>query len=486
MFCKYCGNELPVDVDICPACGEFIGEEKQKAPVYEQSEMEEKLIPDEVEGSEMDADSHVTEWDEPIAPKKQAWKLPVIIAGIVVLAALLVTAVLFGSGILGGDSSDTTPETTLGNNTSAPTEQVNFTSYTVDDATAVEKSNDVIATVGKLQLTNSELQMHYWSQVYNFLNQYGYYLSAVGLDVSKGLDEQACYFDATKSWQEYFLDQAIQGWQSYAVLCEMADQEGFVLDAEAQAYLDNLDAEVLKDAQNNGYESVEALLEAEGGPGFTKDGYMHYVSLMYKSMEYFNVKYEGMTPTEDEAIAYFVENEATYLEKGVKKDGSKTVDVRHILIKPEGGTKDESGNTTYSDAEWDACKTKAEQVYQTWQDGEATEDSFAELAKTQSADGSAANGGLYTDVTEGYMVETFNDWIMDSSRQPGDHGLVKTEFGYHVMYYVAGHEIWLSTAESDLLNERFTTFINGGMEQFPMESDYSKIGLGYISLAGEN
>ena len=43
------------------------------------------------------------------------------------------------------------------------------------------------------------------------------------------------------------------------------------------------------------------------------------------------------------------------------------------------------------------------------------EESFAELAKTNSADGSASNGGLYTDVTEGYMVQTFNDWIMDAS-----------------------------------------------------------------------
>ena len=39
-------------------------------------------------------------------------------------------------------------------------------------------------------------------------------------------------------------------------------------------------------------------------------------------------------------------------------------------------------------------------------------------------------------VTEGSMVEEFNDWCFDSSRKAGDTDIVKTDYGYHIMYYV--------------------------------------------------
>ena len=43
-----------------------------------------------------------------------------------------------------------------------------------------------------------------------------------------------------------------------------------------------------------------------------------------------------------------------------------------------------------------AAKIKAEQILDDWKNGDATEDSFAELAKTYSDDtGSNTNGGLY-------------------------------------------------------------------------------------------
>ena len=38
------------------------------------------------------------------------------------------------------------------------------------------------------------------------------------------------------------------------------------------------------------------------------------------------------------------------------------------------------------------------------------------------------------------MVTNFNDWCFDESRQAGDTGIVETEYGYHVMYYVGDSE----------------------------------------------
>ena len=34
------------------------------------------------------------------------------------------------------------------------------------------------------------------------------------------------------------------------------------------------------------------------------------------------------------------------------------------------------------------------------------------------------------------MVKPFEDWCFDESRKPGDTGIVESDYGYHVMYYV--------------------------------------------------
>lgn len=115
--------------------------------------------------------------------------------------------------------------------------------------------------------------------------------------------------------------------------------------------------------------------------------------------------------------------------------------VRHILVSFEGGTT-ENGTTTYSDEEKAAAKEKAEEILKQWQDGDATEDSFAALATEKTTDpGSKESGGLYENVYPGQMVQAFNDWCFDDSRKPGDTGIVETPYGYHVMYYSGDADI---------------------------------------------
>lgn len=116
--------------------------------------------------------------------------------------------------------------------------------------------------------------------------------------------------------------------------------------------------------------------------------------------------------------------------------------VRHILVKFEGGTT-ENGETVYSDEEKATAKKEAEKLLQEWKDGEATEESFAELAKENSDDtGSKENGGLIEDLYPGAnYVENFLDWSIDPERKAGDTGVIESPYGYHVMYYVGDDEL---------------------------------------------
>ncbi len=121
----------------------------------------------------------------------------------------------------------------------------------------------------------------------------------------------------------------------------------------------------------------------------------------------------------------------------------KTVNVRHILIKAVAGS-----DGTYSDEAKEAAKQKAEDLLAEWTAGDATEDSFAELATDNTEDaGSQATGGLYENVTKGQMITEFNDWCFAEDRKIGDTGIVYGErasssaeandgySGYHAIYY---------------------------------------------------
>lgn len=128
------------------------------------------------------------------------------------------------------------------------------------------------------------------------------------------------------------------------------------------------------------------------------------------------------------------------------------VNVRHILIQPEG--KNDDG--TYTDEAWAEAEKKANDLLTEWQNGEHTEDSFAFMAAENSQDpGSVENGGLYEDIYPGKMVDEFDAWCFDPARQPGDTGIVKTSYGYHIMYFssTGEHAYWYVRAEEDYLNE---------------------------------
>ena len=117
--------------------------------------------------------------------------------------------------------------------------------------------------------------------------------------------------------------------------------------------------------------------------------------------------------------------------------------VRHILVSPEHshaeGETHEEGET-YSEEELAAAKATAEEILAQWKAGEATEESFGALANEKSADGDGTTGGLYENVYPGQMVTNFNDWCYDSARKAGDTGIVESDYGYHVMYFVGDSE----------------------------------------------
>lgn len=150
---------------------------------------------------------------------------------------------------------------------------------------------------------------------------------------------------------------------------------------------------------------------------------------------------ETETTNEDGTATKTVTGYYVVMFDGATDNTFPLVNVRHILVPYEGGTTGKNGQKTYTDEEKAAAKTKAEELLAQFTSGETTEDAFAALAKENSTDGgSKENGGLYEDVYPGQMVRNFNDWCFDESRKPGDTGIVESDYGVHVMYFVGDSE----------------------------------------------
>lgn len=156
------------------------------------------------------------------------------------------------------------------------------------------------------------------------------------------------------------------------------------------------------------------------------------------------------------AISYYI----FLMKTPEKKNEGKTVSVRQILFK----TVDTSGqggkdNKPHSDAE---AKALAEKTVEEWKKDGSTEEAFSKLAKEKTEDtASASTGGLYEGITkESSYVPEFLDWCFADGRKPGDVGIIKTDYGYHVMYMVGESKdsIWQATVRQALTTQELEDF----------------------------
>ena len=401
---------------------------------------------------------------------------------------LVLAAVLSMSACAGKEDTDaptTTAPTTANPGIVIDSDDPLYTknSYTVSDEEVTAARDVVVATTGDADLTVGQLQVFYWMCVKGFLSNYSSYLSYFGLDYTKPLDEQMCS-EIDGTWQHYFLNDALNSWHNYQAMALEAQKNNVEMNALFQKELQDLRGELEQEAQSRDFETVDAMLQADLCPGITYDDYVAYLTVNYMGYSYFQTELEAKEITDQELEDYFNQHKTDLEANGIGKDSGNVVDVRHILIMPEGGTKDESGNVTYTDMEWAACLAKAEKLLDEWKAGKADENSFAELANQHSEDpGSNTAGGLYQNVYKGQMVEPFENWCFDETRQAGDTGLVKTTYGYHIMYYVSAQPQWEYYCREEILTEWTQEWLLNVASQYLLNVQYDDVVLGYVDLA---
>ena len=496
MKCKYCQAELEEGMTVCPACGK----EQEETPVQE--------VVEEVPAAEETVEAPVAEEAveapaaEAAAPEiKEGIKATpgkialAVIAGVVVLARLVAMVVsgLDGNAFKGTEETLAPTEANVETEAAEPATEGTIPpdgnpedvtckgSYSVETEELNASRDTVVAVIGDEELTIGELQIYYWESIYAFESEVGSYASQFGLDFSQGLDTQLCAIgDISVTWQQYFLDYALNVWNQHQSVALAGKEAGYELTEAYRTELEGLPALLEEQAAYYGAEDVATWLQDYIGPGCTAEDFISYMSTYYHGMGYLESLETSMNFTAEEVEAYFKENEGIYADSGITKESGKTVDVRHILLMPEGGETGEDGYPVYTEEAWAACEAEIQKIYDEWMAGDLSEQSFADYAVEYSQDGNAYLGGIYEDVTQGYMVETFDAWCFDETRQAGDHGLVKTPYGYHIMYFVGSQDLWYAYAEADMMSEMIGAKVPEAMEKYPMVVDYAAIKVGQL------
>ena len=364
--------------------------------------------------------------------------------------------------------------------------------YSATNLDVLSNAHNVVATVGDAELTNVQLQIYYWMAV----NTYRAENHEIAPDWNVNLDEQLCALtNSDTSWQQYFLQSALDTWHHYQAAVSLSQETVFdteeaysidekkhqeniseetayldvlygynaaySVDPQHQAHLDQLEDMLEHQAEEAGYASLSDLVLEMAGMGTTPEYLVNYAKLANLGYMFLSTLYYYVEAGKSEVTAYYEANAQHYEEAGITADSGKSVTIRHILI---DGTKSNAESTANS------LLTKYKKYN--------TEVYFGELAYQNSDDlATYKSGGLYYDLHEGQLTGDLNTWCFAEERQPGDVAVVKSDAGYHVVYFQSATERWYVEAERDLLNQQLCQLITTALETYPMTVDYRSISL---------
>ena len=320
-----------------------------------------------------------------------------------------------------------------------------------------------VATVGDAALTGDILQLYYGLTV-SYWRVAG---TQPAPDWDLPLDVQECPMDtAAITWQQFFLQRALDTWHMHAALTQQSKTAVMELDPEFkpsaedhEKYMEEtmpvmqilygrdpsyrineLNAafmETLPDLLES-LGGADALAEALGGAATTGDSLLALAEQL------------------NEAYAYYIWARWQALPEEEPLSGD-AVTFRHVLLIPE-------------DEDWEACEKKANDLLTGYLRGKKVDEArFAVVANQNSMDeGTKLNGGLYEYVAKGQMMDALDAWLFDPARTAGETAILRSDLGVHIVYFRGLFAAPDRTAVSEDL-------IAGAMEQFPMTVKYTDI-----------
>ena len=86
------------------------------------------------------------------------------------------------------------------------------------------------------------------------------------------------------------------------------------------------------------------------------------------------------------------------------------------------------------------------------------------------------------------FVQEFKDWYLDENRKVGDTGLVKSVYGYHIMYFSATETAetdWKEQCSKLIAEERSAEYVDKIMKMWSVKRFDKEIAIGNVILDDE-
>lgn len=358
-------------------------------------------------------------------------------------------------------------------------------------------------------LTAGELQIYYL----NAIRSHQLEETSENPDYTQPLETQACPLDENLSWQHYFLSRAISAWQAETMLLQAAqeprpiqeeafkpnetddlhgkyvaaelpvndflysDQPCYKPNSMHQDYLDDLGNQLDSLARDQGYAGLADCVESAFG-GTLDTGALTAAAIRYNTAYMFFTEESYDIAVTEEEVDDYVKEHASQLP-GKDQD---TVDMRHVLLIPEGAKVAADGTITATDAQWEACKKEAESILQSWSwdylNSLGRDYNFSRLAAKQSRDlGSRVGGGLYQNIRPGQLVKPLDEWCFDPNRKTEDVEILRSKLGYHIVFFCGSNSAARTAARQALTERKQLEKWERRLEKEPCNVDYSAAAL---------
>jgi len=245
------------------------------------------------------------------------------------------------------------------------------------------------------------------------VGEYNFFLATVKNEMEQTVQQQGAdvktFWDSKldgKDAKEVAKTKALEEAQRFKIQLIKAKEAGVKLETtEKDQITKNIDQQV----QQIGKTEIDSQLKQVYGINLTQ----------YKAI-IMDLNLVGKYTNQEEQKIQLTDEDYQTAYKNVESADKTTV--RHVLL----STVDENQQPLPQD-KIDAAKKTADEVLAKLKAGENMKD----LASKYSQDpGSKDNSGQYT-ISKGEMVKEFEDWAF--SAKPGDTGIVKSTYGYHVM-----------------------------------------------------
>ena len=299
-----------------------------------------------------------------------------------------------------------------------------FAYITVDGIltkTAVFEKNTIIANIDGVDLNMIDFSYYYIDAVEAFYNNLyqtyststDLYLSTLGLDLSKPLDQQMNE-EIGDTWFAYFYEDALSIAKRDFVMNKLAENDP---DFDATEAIET----AVSNAQMNltwmamyGYGSVDAYLRNKYCNGANESSYLEYARRSTTAVEYIKAHQATLNYTDADIRAY---EEKGYNKFSSFDFASYTVSYESFLT---GGQEDEEGNKTYSDAEKDAARLAAKAAAEKLAENTTIEDFDAAIAALSFNEGKTVSSNKNPAILYSSLKEVYAQWLGDAERKAGD------------------------------------------------------------------